>query len=143
MKRLALVVALGLMAVVASGVDVCAQSFSDVAGKWTLTRSAAWGEVTQKLDLKDDRFSYREVDKNGTTLLVARGDVKVERIGPFKALRLTNIEGGYSEGELGPTNDDRVILFTKGWNTLTLALNFDAYRDGEDAKTDVYKKSKE
>jgi hypothetical protein len=123
--------------------SACAQSFTEVAGKWSLTKKTSWGDVTQKLELKDDKFSYRETDEDGAALLVARGNVKVERLGPFKVLRLTGIEGGYSDGALEPTYDDRVILYVKGWNTLTLALNFDAYRDGEEAKADVYKKSSE
>jgi hypothetical protein len=120
-----------------------AQSFSEVAGKWSLTKKNSWGDTLQKLELKDDKFSYKESDQSGATLLVARGDAKVDRLGPFKIMRLTNIEGGYSEGLLEPVNDDRVIIYTKGWNTLTVALNFDAYRDGEEARADIYKKSQE
>ena len=143
MKRiLATLIAVTLVSV-AGSLTARAQSFSEVAGKWSLTKKASWGDVTQKLELKDDKFAYRETDQGGATLLVARGEARVERLGPFKIMRLTNIQGGYSDGSLEPVNDDRVIVYTKGWNTLTIALNFDAYRDGEEAKADVYKKSQE
>jgi len=118
-----------------------AQSFADVAGVWSLKKSHAWGETTQTVEFKDNRFSYQETNSSGDTLLVARGDVKVEKLGPFKVLHLTKIEGGTSESWLEPVNEDRSLLYVKGWNTLTVALNFDAYHDGEDARVDVYKKS--
>jgi hypothetical protein len=143
MKRTVVTLIAAALVSFLGGVSVSAQSFSDIAGEWSLTKKTAWGDVTQKLELKDDKFSYRETDTEGAALLVARGKVKIERLGPFKVMRLTNIEGGYSAGALEPTYDDRVILYVKGWNTLTLALNFDAYRDGEQAKADVYKKSPE
>jgi len=143
MKRSVITLIVATLVSFLGSVTICAQSFSDVAGKWSLTKKTGWGDVTQKLELSDNKFAYKETDEQGAVLLVARGDVKVERLGPFKVMRLTNIEGGYSDGLLEPVNDDRVILYVKGWNTLTLALNFDAYRDGEDAKADVYKKSPE
>lgn len=120
---------------------VQAQSFSEVSGLWTLKKSHAWGEVTQTVEFKENRFFYKETGASGDIQLVARGDVKVERLGAFKVLHLTNIEGGTSENWLEPVNEDRDIIFTKGWNTLTVALNFDAYHDGQDARVDVYKKS--
>jgi hypothetical protein len=116
---------------------------SDLEGKWTLKKSSErWGDVTQTVEFKNDGFTYRVQSKQGDTLLFAKGKVKVEKLGSFKLMKLTAIEGGYSETNLEATNDDRDILFMKGWNTLTLALNFDRERDGEQTEADTYTKAK-
>jgi hypothetical protein len=120
---------------------VLGQSFSEIQGKWTLKKNSSnWGEVTQHLELKDERFTYKVVSRSGETLLAAKGSVKVERLGPFKVMRLTDIQGGYSENALEPVYDDRAIVYTTGWNSLTVALNFDRARDGEDPEADTYRK---
>jgi hypothetical protein len=116
---------------------------SELQGKWTLKKNSdRWGDVTQTVEFKEDAFTYRVQSKQGDTLLFAKGKVKVEKLGPFKVMKLTDIEGGYSESNLEATNDDRSLVFIKGWNTLTLALNFDRDRDGEQAEADTYTKAK-
>jgi len=115
---------------------------SEIQGKWTLKKnSERWGDITQTVEFKDDTFTYRVQSKQGDTLLFAKGKVKVEKLGSFKVMKLTGIEGGYSESNLEATNDDRDILFVKGWNTLTIALNFDRERDGEQAEANTYTKA--
>lgn len=121
--------------------SLSAQALSDLHGKWTLKKkSDAWGDVTQTVEFKGDQFTYRVQDKDGRPVLSAQGKVKVERLGPFKVMRLSDIQGGYSEGQLEPTNDDRAIIYSLGWNTLNVALNFDQERDGERVEADSYTK---
>ncbi len=123
---------------------VLGQSFSDIQGKWTLKKkSSRWGEVTQTVEFKNNQFTYKVASKEGDTLLYARGDAKVEKLGPFKVMKLTNVEGGYSESGLQATDDDRTIIYTTGWNSITVAVNFDRDRDGEDTEADTYTKVKE
>jgi len=139
----ALLAALALSLLGASSAVAQSTTTADLQGKWTLKKNSdRWGEVTQTLELKDDAFTYRVQSKQGDSLLFAKGKVKVEKVGAFKVLKLTGIEGGYSEGNLEATNDDRDVLFVRGWNTLTLGLNFDRERDGEQAEADTYTKAK-
>jgi alpha-tubulin suppressor-like RCC1 family protein len=127
-----------------SAPNVFGQALSDLQGKWAMKKtSERWGEVTQTVEFKTDKFTFRVQNKAGDTLLYAKGAVKVEKLGPFKVVKLTDIEGGYSESNLSPTNDDRAIVYATGWNTLTLAGNFDQSRDGEEPEADTYKKVKE
>ncbi len=121
-----------------------AQAMSDLQGKWTLKKTSDrfGGEVTQTVTFKDDSFTYNVKSKTGETLLHAKGKVKLEKLGPFKVMKLVDIEGGYSESSLEATNDDRMIIYTTGYNTLTVALNFDQSRDGEAAEADTYTKAK-
>ena len=120
------------------------QSFSDLKGKWTLKKkSNRWGEVTQTVVFKDNQFTYKVASKDGDTLLYAKGKVKVEKLGAFKVMKLTDIEGGNSESSLEAINDDREMIYSTGWNTITVAVNFDRTRDNEETEADTYNKVKE
>ena len=116
---------------------------SEIQGKWTLKKNSdRWGEVTQTVEFKDTSFTYRVQSKQGDTILFAKGKVKLEKLGSFKVMKLTDIAGGYSEDSLEPTNDDRDIIYLTGWNSLTVALNFDRERSDEKAEVDTYSKAK-
>jgi hypothetical protein len=120
------------------------QSFTDIQGKWTLKKkSNRWGEATQTVTFKDNKFTYKVTSKDGDTLLYARGKAKVEKLGSFKVIKLTDIEGGNSESNLDAINDDRELIYSTGWNTITVAVNFDRARDNEDTEADTYSKVKE
>ena len=116
---------------------------SEIQGKWTLKKNSdRWGEVTQTVEFKDTSFTYRVQSKQGDTILFAKGKVKLEKLGSFKVMKLTDIAGGYSEDSLEPTNDDRDIIYLTGWNSLTVAMNFDRERSDEKAEVDTYSKAK-
>jgi len=116
---------------------------SEIQGKWTLKKNSdRWGEVTQTVEFKDATFTYRIQSKQGDTMLFAKGKVKLEKLGSFKVMKLTDIVGGYSEDNLESTNDDRDIIYLTGWNTLTVAMNFDRDRMDEKAEVDTYTKAK-
>ncbi|MGC8991650.1 MAG: hypothetical protein ACP5MD_16160, partial [Verrucomicrobiia bacterium] len=111
---------LALLVAVAVCGGAVAQSFSEIEGKWTLKKKdPRYGEVTQTVEFKNNSFTYRIVDKENSTVLYAKGKASVEKLGPFKVIKLTEIEGGASENDLWPTNDDRTIVYSTGWNTLT------------------------
>lgn len=139
MKR-TLLQLLTLTLLLAFGQSLQAQSFADIKGKWTLKKKSDryGGDVTQTLEFKDDKFTFKVASKTGETVLAATGNVKIEKIGRFNVMKLTEIKGGYSESELEPTNDDRHIIFAKGWKSLKIALNFDQERDGEEIEIDSY-----
>lgn len=139
LTSLALATLLGVMGTSA----VFGQALTDLQGKWTLKKNSdRYGDVTQTLEVKDNAFTYRIQNKSGDTLLYAKGTVKVEKLGPFKCAKFTDIQGGNSEDSLEAANDDRTALYSTGWNSLTFAMNFDAYRDGEDPSADTYTKAK-
>jgi hypothetical protein len=102
------------------------QSFADIQGKWILNKkSDRFGEATFTLEFKDNAFTYKVADKDGGTLLYAKGKAAVEKLSPFNVIKLTEIKGGASESELQSADDDRTIIYMIGWNTMTLAVNFD------------------
>lgn len=139
LTSLALVALLGLLGTSTT----LGQALTDLQGKWTVKKNSdRYGDVTQTLEVKDSAFTFRIQSKAGDTVLYAKGSVKVEKLGPFKCVKFVDIQGGYSESNLEAINDDRTGIYATGWNTLTLALNFDAYRDGEDPSADTYNKAK-
>ena len=141
-KHLFITLLVAVVGLAASGA-AWAQSFSDIQGKWTLKKkSSRFGDVTQTVEFKDNAFTYKITGKDGDTVLYAKGKAKVEKLGPFSTVKLTDIEGGTSESNLQAAGDDRTVIYTTGWNTLTVAVNFDRSRDGEDAESDTYNKEK-
>ncbi len=140
MKRhLSVTLLVGALALAAS--PVLGQSFADIQGKWTFSKKTdRFGDATQTVEFKDNGFTYRVTAKDGTTLLYAKGKAAVEKLGPFKIIKLTSIEGGDSEANTQAVDDDRTLVYTGEGEQLTLALNFDHSRDGEEAECNTYHK---
>jgi len=106
-----------------------ADDLDALAGRWVADRADSRGRTfKQVLEFKKDKFKFsltREGDDRG---LYAEGDVKVEALGPFKALTMGNIQGGLSPTDLQPVNDDRAVIYVLGDNELITAVNFDKPR---------------
>lgn len=134
----------GVVALTSLAITAVAQSFSDVEGKWTARKKdPRYGEVVQTVEFKNNTFTYRVVTKDNETLLYAKGKASVDKLGPFNVIKLTEIEGGNSEYDLWPANDDRTVVYVRGYNTLTAAVNFDRDRPGEEPEAVTYTKVKQ
>ena len=119
------------------------QSFGDIQGKWTLKKATGrFSDATQTIVFKDSKFTYLVVSKAGDTLQFAKGRALVDKLGPFSIIKLTEIAGGDSADTLNPTGDDRTLIYMKGYDTLIVAANFDASRDGEETGADTWTKVK-
>ncbi len=118
-----------------------AQSFSDIQGKWEMKKKTTrFGDATQVIEFKDQKFTYKVVSKDGETILFAKGKAKVEKVGPFNVVKLTDIEGGRSETDLQSVDDERSIVYVTAENSLIIAQNFDRNREGEDAECNTFSK---
>src|ERR1700756_721106 len=95
-----------------------------MAGKWSLTRTNENGQVyTQSLEIKKDKFTFRVTTSDKNTVLYAKGDVKLEKYGNLHSATFCNIEGGSSQDDLNPTDDDRHCVYVLDSNTLTVGVN--------------------
>lgn len=111
-------------------------------GKWTTNKTNEDGRTyTQVIEIDKGKFKFRLLSSSGDLRLYAEGDVKIEKHGPFNALKFHNIKGGESPDYLDPVDDDRVVIYQLGYNTLTIAENFDRERDAAPS-ADKYTKSK-
>lgn len=130
----------GLMAAVLLLGSAFADDLDRLEGKWTSEKKSAEGEtVKTALEITKGKFTYRLMDASGGLRIFAKGTVKIEKHGPFNVLRFTDIQGGTNETELQEVGDDRVNPYQLGYNTLTMAGNFDRERD-EAPSVDVFKK---
>lgn len=123
---------LGLIAAVAfsNAASFCAfaDDLESLGGKWTADRTGPGGEkLKQVLEIKKNKFTFKIV-RDGEDALYAEGDVKAEKLGPFKTAKFYNIQGGRSSSDLQPVDDDRTIIYTLDGNELTIASNFDKER---------------
>jgi hypothetical protein len=78
---------------------------------------------------KKNKFKFQVTSPADDRGVYAEGDVKVETLGPFKAAKFYNIQGGRSPSDLQPVDDDRTVIYTLGDNEMTVAVNFDKERE--------------
>jgi uncharacterized protein (TIGR03067 family) len=116
-----------------------ATPLEDLAGTWTYTHSGDDGQVTQTLEIKKDKFTFRITGKDHQTIFYARGDVKVATAETLNTVAFVNIEGGSSADDLNPVNDDRHCVYLLDGDTLSLALDFDKKRD-QNPRVEAYTK---
>jgi len=118
-----------------------ADDLDSLAGKWVAEKNEAQGQVFKHvLEIKKNKFTFQALRDGGGIALYAEGDVKTEQIGPFKAAKFFNIQGGNSASDLQAVDDDRTAIYLLGYNELTVAVNFDRERD-EPAAVTKYRKT--
>jgi hypothetical protein len=126
---------------VAASLLVRADDLEKIAGKWSVSRTNEEGQaITQTIEIKKDKLTFKIIGSDGNVRLFAVGDVKLEKCGVFNVMKVTNIKAGESESEANPVDDDRTLIYQLGYNTWTIASNFDKEREQE-PRVDVYKKA--
>ena len=119
-----------------------AGDLEDLAGKWSVKKTNNQGQpFTQSIEVKKDKFIFQLQGDDGSVMLYAEGDLKLEKQGPFKSVKFTNIKAGLSATDTQSTDAEyqSVYMITDdGW---TVASNFDKERE-QKPSLDVYKKVK-
>ena len=134
----ALIVFICLSCLSAAGADI-----DRMQGKWIVKKKNDQGvEYNQQIEIKDSSFVFTVMGLDGSVLMYAKGDVVTEKAGNLKVVKFAKIQAGSSASNLEPIYDDRTGIYRLGYNTFTVAMNFDGYRD-EDPNIEVYKKLKE
>jgi len=110
-------------------------------GKWSGKRTGSDGqEVTQVLEIKGGKLTFQILNADKEVRLYATGNVKAEMQGPFKVLKITDIDGGRSTNDTQPVNDDRSTVYWLSGDTLTMASNFDKERENQGPRVEVYQR---
>ncbi|HEY3855593.1 MAG TPA: hypothetical protein VGO67_14475 [Verrucomicrobiae bacterium] len=123
------------------GSSAFAGDLEDLAGKWSVKKTNDQGQkYTQSIEVKKDKFTFKIIDADDKVVLIAKGDVKIEKLGPFKSIKFSNIQAGSKTDELEAVDDDRVCVYTLSGNSFSLASNFDKERDAGPA-LDLYTKA--
>lgn len=117
-----------------------ADDLERLAGKWSLKRTNSQGQpITQAVEVKKDKFTFKIMDGEDKVVLYAEGDIKLEKLGPFKSIKFFNMKAGASATEAESISEERVSIYQLGDGTWTLGSNFDEERD-QRPSLDVYKK---
>ena len=130
MKRTLLSLAAVFAFTTLGAASASADDLDALTGKWVSERTDAEGHaVKQTLEINKNKFKFQATRQGDDRALYAEGDVKVEALGPFKAAKFYNIQGGLSPTDLQAVDDERTIIYTLGYNELTAAVNFDKERE--------------
>ena len=112
-----------------------------LSGKWSLNRVNDQGQkVTQNVEVKKDKFTF-EVLADDALVLHAEGDIKLEKLGAFKAARFYKVRAGQSSTSLDDVDDEFVSIYRLEDDTFTLASNMDKDRD-QKPSLDIYHRVK-
>lgn len=134
--------ALALICLALTAQTVRADEWDKLNGKWTAKKTNEDGRSwTQVIEIDKGKFKFRILSSSGEVRLYAEGDLKLEKHGPFNALKFHNIKGGESPADLSPVDDDRTVIYQLGYDTLTVAVDFDRERESPPS-ADKYTKTK-
>jgi len=113
-------------------------------GKWSVKKTTDQGQsITQMLTIKKGKSVFQILGAEDRVVLYAEGDLKVEKFGPFNAVRFANIRGGNSADNLQDVEDEYVSIYRLEGDTLMLATAFDKDRDQMQPSVDAYHRVKE
>jgi len=111
-----------------------------LAGKWLAEKTNEDGQkFKQILEFKGNKFKFWVQSMDGNTFIYAEGNTKTEKVGDLRVLKFVDIKAGDSETNIEEIYDDRTVVYRLGYKTVTIAMNFESYRD-EDPELDLYKK---
>lgn len=111
-----------------------------LAGRWSTEKKSDDGQpYTQVIEIAKDKLTFRILDADKSVRLYAEGNIKLEKLGPFNVMKITGIKAGASAAEAEPIYDDRTLIYQLGYDTWTVAVNFDAVRD-QKPSVDEYRK---
>ncbi len=120
-----------------------ADDFEAMAGKWSVKKTNDEGQsYVQTITVKKDKFTFQISGNDGSVVLYAEGDLKLDKLGPFSAAHFVNIRGGVSASDLQDVNEEYAMIYRLDGDTLTVAAGFDKDRESQKPAADVYRRAK-
>jgi len=118
-----------------------ADDLQELSGKWTVKKTNAEGQAySQVIEITKDKFTFRILNSDDRVVFFAKGDIQLQKLGPFNSIKFKNMKIGESSEDAQPFDEDRDSIYQLTDGTLTLASNFDAKRE-QAPSLDVYKKA--
>lgn len=118
---------------------VAADDLDSLSGKWSVKKVNDQGQnLTQTIEVKKDKFVFEILTSDGSVVLHAEGDFKLEKLGPFSAARFSHIRAGSSASNLDDVDDVYQSIYVLDGDNWTMAANFDKQRDGQKPSLDAY-----
>ena len=120
---------------------VFADDLQELSGKWTVKKTNAEGQAySQVIEITKDKFTFSISNSDDRVVFFAKGDIQLQKLGPFNSIKFKNMKIGASSEDTQPFDEDRDSIYQLTDGTLTLASNFDAKRE-QAPSLDVYKKA--
>ena len=108
-------------------------------GKWVTKKTSPEGQAyIQTIEIRKNKLTFQMANGDGEVRLFAKGILKVEKLGAFNVMALSDIQAGKSAEDTSPVDDDRSSPFLIEDDTLTLVSNLDKLRENQKAALDVY-----
>ena len=118
---------------------VAADDLESLSGKWSVKKVNDQGQnITQTIEVKKDKFVFEILTSDGSVVLHAEGDFKLEKLGPFSAARFSHIRAGSSASNLDDVDDVYESIYVLDGDNWRMATNFDKQRDGQKPSLDAY-----
>jgi hypothetical protein len=125
-------------------VAAAADDSDALIGKWSVKKVNEDGQkITQTITIKKGKMVFQRLGADGQIMLYAEGDTKLDKIGPFNALRFVNVRGGMSADNLQDVDDEFVSIYRLDGDNLMVASFFDKERDQMPPTMDTYQRVKE
>ena len=118
---------------------VAADDLESLSGRWSVKKVNDQGQnITQTIEVKKDKFVFEILTSDGSVVLHAEGDFKLEKLGPFSAARFSHIRAGSSASNLDDVDDVYQSIYVLDGDNWMMATNFDKQRDGQKPSLDAY-----
>ena len=109
-------------------------------GKWETTRTTEEGQkVTQTLELKKDKMTFKIIDASGATAFAATATIKPGKAGAFSTFTISNIKAGRDEDSLEDADGERSYVYLFANETLSIVSDIDEERE-RPPTLNIYKK---
>ena len=143
MKQLLLRLSLGLAILASTYTAAAADDLAALAGKWSVKKTNDQGDkYSQTLEIKKDKFIFQILGGDDQVTLRAEGDIKLEKLGPFNAVRFFHIRAGGSASSLDDVEDEYLSVYVLDGDNWILASNFDKQREQQKPSADSYRRVK-
>ena len=120
-----------------------ADDLEALVGKWSVKNVNDQGqEYTQTIVVKKDKLIFQVVGADDRVVEYAEGDLKLDKLGPFKTVHFIHIRDGKSASDLSDVDDDFLSICRLEGDTWAVASNFDKERDHQKPSLDVYRRVK-
>jgi len=115
---------LTLVTTLFSAATLLADDAELLAGKWSVKKVNEQGEAfTQTIEVKKDKFVFEILGADGQPALHAEGDLKLEKLGPFKSAHFSHIRAGIAGSDLQDVDEERVSVYMLDGDTWLVASN--------------------
>ena len=117
----------------------CEPGLSELPRTWSGESAGVNGQACKKLiEVARDKLALSIVGLDGEARVVCRGDVRLEKLGPLKVLKVLDSQAGASVASAGRPELAETWIYRITGQRLVLAANLEASADGRESTIEVY-----